>query len=112
MSDLPARIRSLLASLSHRPDGAPALRHAALARAAASAGGQVDEAPVAPLPAPLAAWVDAVAARAWEITDDDLEQLRAAGVDEDTIYEVTVAAAVGAGLARMQIGLRALSEAR
>jgi hypothetical protein len=52
--------------------------------------------------------VDAVATHAWEITDEDLAKLTAAGVDEDTVYEATVAAAVGASLARMQAGLRAL----
>lgn len=102
-------IRELLEALTHDPDGKPDLRRAAAARAAASAGGHID-AEGATVPDPLGAWVDAVATRAWQTTDEDMDRLRAAGVDEDTIYEATVAAAVGAAYARLQVGLRALAE--
>jgi hypothetical protein len=113
MIELPPHIRKLVDALTGRAEGAPGLRRAALVRAAADAGVPLDGfEPGEPLSAPVAAWVDAVAQRAWEITDDDVARLRDAGVDEDLIFELTVAAAVGASLARMQAGLRALKEAR
>src|SRR5262245_610264 len=109
MIELPARVRALLDSLQHNAEGSPALRRAAVARAAAAGGAQLDG---EPLPDGLAAWVDAVASRAWEITDDDLARAKAAGFDEDALYEVTVSAAVGAAVARMEAGLRALRGSR
>ncbi len=107
MSDYPREVHAMLKALLHDPDGKPDLRRAAAARAAEAGGGHLD-AEGGALPDALTSWVDAVATRAWQITDEDLAKLGAAGVDEDTIYEATVAAAVGASLARMQAGLRAL----
>ena len=43
-----------------------------------------------------------MARNAWKITDEDVAALRAAGFDEDAIFEVTIAAATGAGVARYQ----------
>ncbi len=43
------------------------------------------------------------------MTDADVEALKAAGLSEDEIFEATVAAAVGAGLARFEAGLRTLA---
>jgi hypothetical protein len=107
MSDYPREVTALLQALLHDPDGKPDLRRAAASRAAEAGGGTID-AEGAALPELLAPWVDAIATRAWTITDEDLAKLTSAGVDEDTVYEATVAAAVGASLARMQAGLRAL----
>ncbi|HEY1586537.1 MAG TPA: hypothetical protein VGH63_12670 [Polyangia bacterium] len=95
----------------------PPLRRAAAARAAAIAGGTVSatgasatgaSATGAALPAALDAWVDKVARTAWKITDEDVATLRAAGFDEDAIFETTIAAATGAALARYQTAMRAL----
>jgi len=52
--------------------------------------------------------VDKIAERAWTINDEDFDRLRQAGYSEDQIYEVTMAAALGAGLQRFDAGLRAL----
>ena len=85
------------------------LRRAALARAAALAGGTLPAAET--LPAALAAWVEKVARAAWTITDGDVAALRAAGHDEDAIFETTIAAATGAGIARYQVATRAIAAA-
>ena len=46
---------------------------------------------------------------AYEITDEDVQALKDAGHSEDEIFEHTVAAAVGAGLERLDAGLRTLA---
>jgi alkylhydroperoxidase family enzyme len=43
------------------------------------------------------------------VTDDDVDALRASGLSEDEIFEVTVSAAVAAGLERLDAGLRTLA---
>ena len=60
------------------------------------------------VPGPLEAYVKKVSSRAYEVTDDDVAALRNAGYSEDQIFEATVCAAVGAGLARLERGLEAL----
>jgi hypothetical protein len=112
MAELPTKVQDLLRALFREPEGQPGLRRAAADRAARAAGGAIDEARDDVLPAALAPWVDKVAERAWTITDEDLAAVRAAGLDEDAVYEATVAAAVGAALTRMQAGLRALAGER
>jgi alkylhydroperoxidase family enzyme len=56
----------------------------------------------------LAHYVNVVRTRAYLITDDDIEILRGAGLDEDAIFEITVAAALGAGAERLRAGLSLL----
>jgi alkylhydroperoxidase family enzyme len=60
------------------------------------------------VPADLAMWVETVRERAYATTDADVEALHRAGYSEAAIFEVTVAAALGAGLARFDAGVRAL----
>ena len=55
------------------------------------------------------AYVEKVRQHAWRVTDADVEALRAAGLSEDEIFEATVAAAVSAGLDRLEAGLRTLA---
>ncbi len=45
---------------------------------------------------------------AYKVTDADVEELKRAGFSEDEIFEHTVAAAVAAGLERLEAGLRVL----
>jgi hypothetical protein len=45
---------------------------------------------------------------AWTVTDADIEALKAAGHSEDEIFEMTVAAAVGASMHALDAGLRVL----
>ena len=79
-----------------------ALRRAALARAEGPGG------PEAELPAPLADYIDKIALHAYRVTDDDLTTLQRAGSSEDAVFEITVSAALGAALVRLDRGLAAL----
>src|SRR5256884_8397297 len=78
------------------------LRRAALARAARPG------VPGDGLAAPLGRYVDTVARHAYKLTDDDLTALRRAGSSEDAIFEITVSAALGAALDRLERGLAPL----
>jgi alkylhydroperoxidase family enzyme len=80
------------------------LRRAVLARAA-SPGTTNDG-----LPGPLGAYVDKVARHAYRVTDDDVAALQRGGNTDDALFEVTVAAAVGAALARLERGLATLRQ--
>lgn len=54
------------------------------------------------------AYCDTVRRHAYRVTDAQVDELRAAGLGEDEIFELTVAAAVGAGLDRLEAGMQAL----
>jgi hypothetical protein len=68
-------------------------------RVAAATGG--------PLPEPLGSYVAKVRDASYRVTDTDIAGLKAAGLGEEEIFEITVATALGAALHRMQAGLRA-----
>ena len=59
-------------------------------------------------PALAAAYLEKVRLHAYRVTDADVAALRESGMSEDEIFEATVAAAVGAGLARFDAGVRTL----
>jgi alkylhydroperoxidase family enzyme len=80
------------------------LRRAVLARAARLAGARSG----APAPAPFASYVDKVAQHAYKVTDADVAALKATGSSEDVVFEVTVAAALGAAVGRLERGMAAL----
>jgi hypothetical protein len=61
-----------------------------------------------PAPPPMASYLEQVRTRAYAITDEDVEALKAGGCSEDEIFEQTVAASVGEGLRRLLAGERAL----
>ncbi|HEX4602147.1 MAG TPA: hypothetical protein VH116_12190 [Gemmatimonadales bacterium] len=90
---------------------ASAVRRAVLNRAARlggrhdPAGGREVGDDLAPA---LAAYVDKVARHAHQVTDEDVAALQRAGNSDDTLFEVTVAAALGAALGRLERGLAAL----
>ena len=84
-----------------------ALRQAVEQRAAV-AGGRKSEA-FGSIPPELADFVDKVIHRAWQVTDEDVARLRSAGYSEDAIFELTIAAALGAGVGRLERGLAALA---
>lgn len=65
-----------------------------------------------PIPAGLRPYLHKVGRHAYKITDQDMENLKAQGYSEDAIFELTVSAAVGAGLGRLRQGLAALGDAR
>ena len=60
------------------------------------------------VPPPLDAYVAKVDGAAYRITDADVAALKAAGCSEEEIFEVTVAAAVGAALRGLDAGMRAM----
>jgi hypothetical protein len=105
-------------SLPNRTDGDPTDRHAASVnalrhavfesrgstqpsvRAAAGSGGD--------LPEPLGSYAAKVRDQSYRITDGDFAGLTAAGLSDDAIFEITIAAAVGAALQRLDAGMRAV----
>lgn len=68
-----------------------------------------EERAVGAVPPVLLPYLEKVAYQAHTVTDEDVEALKKAGLSEDRIYEATVAAAVGAGLKRLRLGLAALA---
>jgi alkylhydroperoxidase family enzyme len=103
-------VDSVLAAAGHT---ASELRRAVIARAAGLGGRAPDPAEKARdgVPAPLAGYVDKVARHAYKVTDQDLAALKQAGHSDDVLFEITVSAALGAALGRLERGLSALREA-
>jgi hypothetical protein len=103
---LPGRVQQLLMAIfsdkGHTPS---ALRRDIVAYGENSAG--VNTIP-GEIPTNLATYLDKVTRAAYKVTDKNISQLKEAGYAEDEIYEITLSAAVGAGLGRMQRGLMAL----
>ena len=93
-------VDGVLASPGHTP---AELRRAALARALGAPGEDIP-----PIPPALAAYVDKVARHAYEVTDEDVGALQRAGNSDDALFELTVSAALGAALGRLERGLAAL----
>lgn len=75
---------------------------------AAQLGGRTLLAPPDPLPAEVERYTTKVAVHAYRVSDQDMEALKGAGYSEDAIFEITVSAALGAGMVRLESGLRAL----
>jgi alkylhydroperoxidase family enzyme len=65
-------------------------------------------APERPVPPAAEAYADTVRRHAYRVTDAQVDALQEAGLSQDEVFEVTVAAAVGAGLKRLDAGLRAM----
>lgn len=61
-----------------------------------------------PAPAAMDAYLEKVHRRAYEITDADVEALKAAGVTEDEIFEQTVAAAIAEGFYRLDAAAKVI----
>jgi len=64
--------------------------------------------PDRPAPPQLARYLEKVRVHAYKVTDEDVEELKRAGLSEDEIFEQTVSAAVAAGLERLRAGLAVL----
>jgi hypothetical protein len=62
------------------------------------------------MPASLAVLVDKIRFRAYQVTDRDVADALAAGWTESQLFELTVAAAVGAGFQRLDLVDRLLEE--
>ena len=60
----------------------------------------------APLPAAaLDQYIDKLANYAYKVTDEDLVRLKAEGLEETEVFELTITAAVAAGVTRLEKGL-------
>jgi len=59
---------------------------------------------------PARALVDKVARTAWKVTDDDVAAAKAAGLTEDAIFELAVAAALGQSSRQLASALAVLDE--
>jgi len=59
-------------------------------------------------PIEMEPYLEKVRLHAYKVTDRDVEELKAAGVSEDEIFEHTVSAAVAAGLERLEAGFGTL----
>jgi alkylhydroperoxidase family enzyme len=106
---LPIKVQRAIEALSTESGScSPALRQAVQAYAARLSGGDRE---ASPIPEELVGYVDKVTLHAYQITDQDLWRLKDAGYSEDAIFEITLCASVGAGLARLERGLRAVSGA-
>lgn len=105
-------VRDLASSILTTPgETDPALRQAIEARSAALGGRPDRGVPPAKeieIPEALRSYVDKVARHAYEVTDADVDDLRKAGYSEDAIFEITLSAALGAGMSRMERALAAL----
>jgi hypothetical protein len=64
--------------------------------------------PERPVPPDFTTYVEKVRTHAYKVTDGDVDALKAAGHSEDETFEQTIAAAVHAGLLRLDAGLRAM----
>ncbi len=94
--------RLIGAVLNGRGDTPASLRRAVLEHAQETPGARDG------LPATLARYVDTVARHAYKVTDADVAALQSAGNSDDALFEITVAAAVGAALHRLERGMAAL----
>jgi hypothetical protein len=66
----------------------------------------------APVPGPLSPLVDHIRGGATQVTDDDIARARAAGHDDDQLFELTVATALGESGKRLRAVLAALGRGR
>lgn len=93
--------------LGARGESDPAVRQRIEAYAAGHAAS--GDASAVSVPDALRAYVDTVARCAYRVTDEDVQALKRAGYSEAAIFEITVTAAVGAGMHRLERGLAALT---
>ncbi|MEX1127115.1 MAG: hypothetical protein WEB50_00975 [Vicinamibacterales bacterium] len=69
-----------------------------------------NEPPSAAVPPTAEPYLRKVALNAYKVLDREVDAMRSAGSTTDDIFEMTVAAALGAGVTRMEIALAALEE--
>jgi hypothetical protein len=60
------------------------------------------------LPPELASLVEKIGRHAYKVTPEDIDALKSKGYSEDQLFEITVSAALGAGLGRFERGMKAL----
>lgn len=103
---IPPKIQTAVNALLTKPAVlSPTLRQTVEAYAAGLGGGIR---PAGELPAELVDYVNKVALYAYKVTDEDVQGLKDNGYSEDMIFEITLCASLGAGLARLECGLNAI----
>ena len=60
---------------------------------------------------PARALIDKITKTAWKVTDDDFAAPKAAGLAEDALFELTVAAALGQSTRQLDSALAAVEQA-
>jgi len=97
--------KRLVAAVLNGPGDTPeTLRRAILEHARETPGARSS------LPGSLTRYVDTVARHAYSVTDEDVAALQQAGQSDNAVFEITVAAAVGAALHRLDRGMTALRD--
>jgi alkylhydroperoxidase family enzyme len=99
------RLRNNVLTLPGQTD--PALRQA-IEQRVARASGRRRGTKEGTIPEALHSYLDKLARHAYKITEDDIAALHQAGYSDDAIFELSIAAAVGAGAARLERGLEAV----
>jgi alkylhydroperoxidase family enzyme len=102
---LPKKVQNAIGALLGPSGKSDAALRAAVFEKTRKSAGEIPELPAA---LGLRALVEKIAERPWTVSDEDFNKLRHAGYSEDQIFELTVAAAAGAGVRRFEAGLRAL----
>jgi hypothetical protein len=100
---LPSELQAAVDALLNQPGVTERELRRTLLERARSGAGQVPEV--------LREFVDKITARPWTVNNEDFARLRTAGFSGAQLYEVTLACALGAGLQRLDAGLRAIEEA-
>ncbi len=108
-TSLPENVRSLVQRVltNKAARSSPDMRRAVFEYVAALTRNQP---PAAAMPAVAEPYLRKVALNAYKVLDREVDAMRAAGSTPDEIFEMTVAAAVSAGVTRMDIALAALEE--
>lgn len=108
-ADLPESVRSLVRRVLASPSArsSPDLRSKAYAFVADLTTNEAPSAQPGPDAEP---YLRKVALWAYKVLDREVEAMHAAGRSVDDVFEMTVAAAVSAGVTRMEIALAALAE--
>jgi len=103
---IPPKLRKAVNALMNTPAVcSPKLRQAIEAYAAQRSGGKRA---FQEMPTHLMGYVDKVTHHAYQVTDQDIEQLKESGYSEDAIFEITLCASMGASLGRLERGLSVL----
>ncbi len=92
-------------------DTDPELRKNVKARSSGQTGGTKPE-NLPKIPLELESYVDKVSNQAFKVIDEDINALLQAGYSEDAVFEITLSAALGAGVGRLNQGLNALKGAK
>ena len=110
-ASLPENVKNLVQRVLTSPAvrSSPDVRHAVYRYVAALTRNVAPSTSVPPAADP---YLRKVALYAYKVLDREVEAMRAAGSSVDEVFEITVAAAVSAGVTRMELALAALEEVR